>query len=153
MADITLTTMVMIQNPATGEVLVQDRLLSWKGLAFPGGHVEAGESVYGCAVREVLEETGLTVRDLKSCGMLHYSWHDTPGGEEKRYFIFLYKTQTYAGKLIPEMEEGRHFWIAPEELKQQEEQRLSPNFARYFPLFFGQQAEAFKLENDEFVYY
>ena len=28
MPKVTLTTMVMIENPATGEVLVQDRLLS-----------------------------------------------------------------------------------------------------------------------------
>ena len=152
MPNITLTTMVMIQDPATGEVLVQDRLLRWKGLAFPGGHVEPGESVHGCAAREVLEETGLAVRDLQACGMLHYSWHDTPGSEERRYFVFLYRTSSFSGELIPEMEEGRHFWIVPEELKQQE-QRFSPNFANYFPIFLGEQSEAFKLENGEFVYH
>ncbi|MDR1465266.1 MAG: NUDIX domain-containing protein [Oscillospiraceae bacterium] len=59
------TTMVMIQNKHTGKVLVQDRVKSWKGLSFPGGHVENGESFYDCAVREVKEETGLEVRDLK----------------------------------------------------------------------------------------
>jgi 8-oxo-dGTP diphosphatase len=57
--------MVMIQNKHTGKVLVQDRVKSWKGLSFPGGHVENGESFYDCAVREVKEETGLEVRDLK----------------------------------------------------------------------------------------
>jgi len=149
---ITLTTSVMIQNPATGEVLVQDRRLSWKGFAFPGGHVDEGESVYGCAAREVLEETGLTVRALKSCGMVHYDWHETPDGEEKRYFVFLYKTSSFSGELIPEMEEGRHFWIPIEELRQQE-QRFSPHFAGYFPLFFGEPREAFMHEESEFVYY
>jgi len=152
MPTITLTTMVMIQDPTTGEVLVQDRLLSWKGLAFPGGHVDEGESVYDCAVREVLEETGLAVHDLQSCGTLHYSWHDTPEGEEKRYFIFLYRTCVFSGELIPEMEEGRHFWVSIEELKQLRH-RFSPNFANYFPIFFGEHSEAFKHENSEFVYH
>ncbi len=58
MAKTTLTTMVMIENRASGEVLVQDRLLSFKGLSFPGGHLDPGESLYACAVREIKEETG-----------------------------------------------------------------------------------------------
>jgi len=152
---IELTTMVMVQNPATGEVLVQERVLSWKGLAFPGGHVDEGESVYDCAAREVLEETGLTVRDLKSCGMMHYCWHQTPECEERRYFVFLFRTSCFSGALIPEMEEGRHFWVSVEELKQLK-QRFTPNFVHYFPMFFAERSvhsEAFKHEDDEFVYY
>lgn len=152
MPKIALTTMVMIQDPATGEVLVQDRLLRWKGLAFPGGHVDEGESVYDCAVREVLEETGFAVRDLKSCGMVHYCWHETPDSEEMRYFIFLYKTQIYAGEFISEMREGRHFWVSIEELKRLKS-RFTPNFDQYLHMFFGQQSEAFRLEESEFVYY
>lgn len=152
MPNITLTTMVMIENPATGEVLVQERLLRWKGLAFPGGHVDEGESAYGCAVREVLEETGLAVRDLRPCGLMHYCWHEAPDSEEKRYIVFLYKTQAYAGELIPEMREGRHFWLSVEALKRQKAS-FSPNFARYFPMFFGQQSEAFRHEEGEFAYF
>jgi len=151
MPKITLTTAVMIEDPATGEVLVQDRLLNWKGLAFPGGHVDEGESVYECAAREVLEETGLDARDLKSCGMVHYCWRDTPEGEEQRYFVFLYRTSSFSGELIPEMEEGRHFWISIEELKRQR-QRFSPNFERYLPMFFGTRSEAFCLHPEPGAY-
>jgi len=32
--------------------------------AFPGGHLEFGESEYECAVREVMEETGLDIADI-----------------------------------------------------------------------------------------
>jgi len=35
--------------------------------AFPGGHLEFKESIADCAVREVLEETGVCIKNLK-CG-------------------------------------------------------------------------------------
>ena len=54
-----LTTMVMVRRRDTGEVLVQQRAKSWKGIAFPGGHAEPGESLLACAVREIYEETAV----------------------------------------------------------------------------------------------
>lgn len=35
---------------------------SWQ---FPGGHLEYGEAIEACAIREVWEETGLVVEDLR----------------------------------------------------------------------------------------
>ncbi len=45
MPQVELTNMVMIQDRITGKVLVQERTKSWKGLSFPGGHVNEGESL------------------------------------------------------------------------------------------------------------
>ena len=66
-----LTNMVMVEDPETGRVLVQKRVKKYCGIAFPGGHVEDGESIYDSAVREIREETGLEIRDLKACGYIH----------------------------------------------------------------------------------
>ena len=63
--------MIMIYDKYTDKAVVINRRLSWRGISFPGGHVEPGESFYESAVREAKEETGLTVRDLKFCGVIH----------------------------------------------------------------------------------
>ena len=47
-----VTNMIMIQDPQTKKVVVLNRRLSWKGISFPGGHVEKNESFYESAVRE-----------------------------------------------------------------------------------------------------
>jgi len=128
MPKIEMTTMVMIQNKATGQVLLEDRVKSWKGLSFPGGHIEDGESFYDCAVREVKEETGLEVRNLKFCGFVH--WYNNQTGD--RYFTYFYKTADFSGDLIDETDEGKVFWAR---LSDFPKERLAPNLEEYMPMF------------------
>lgn len=138
-----LTNMVMVKDESTGKVLVQERVKSWKGISFPGGHVEPGESFVDSAIREVKEETGLDIRNLQSCGVIHWSHNRS----FNRYIVFLYKTTDFSGELLPETEEGRVFWATPEEIKSM---NLSSNFANYLPMFLdGNRNEAFGSWNED----
>lgn len=58
----------------------------------PKGHIEAGESVSGAALREAAEETGLRVRLGAPLGDISYifSWHEGDGGQLVRIFKRVY---------------------------------------------------------------
>lgn len=109
-----LTNMCMIYD-GQGNVLVEEKLVqNSKGLIFPGGHVESNESVAESMIREIKEETGLTISNLQFCGIK--DWIELDGS---RYMVFLYKTSTYSGS-IQSSSEGEIFWMPLEELKAKE---------------------------------
>lgn len=94
-------------------VLVQDRKSKkWPGITFPGGHVEPNESIISSVIREVKEETGLTVSNLELCGI--QNWTDPVEGN--RYLVFCYKTSHFSGS-IQASDEREVFWIDSEDLK------------------------------------
>ena len=143
MANLEITNMVMIQDKATGKVVVQDRLKSWCGIAFPGGHAEPGESIYDSAIREVWEETGLTVRNLTPCGFMYWFNNKT----QDKYFTYFYKTTDFTGTLIDATEEGAVFWTSLDSL---DSMKLAPNFKEYLPVFLADRyTEAYCSWNDE----
>lgn len=95
-----------------GNILVEDRRdPDWPGICFPGGHVEPGESFVEAVIREVREETGLTIAKPKLCGTKQFQ---TKKGE--RYVVLFYKTSCFSGDLHSS-DEGEVFWISREELK------------------------------------
>ena len=96
-----------------GNVLVEKRVKKeWGGVAFPGGHVERGESFVESAVREVKEETGLTIWDLQLCGLKQWITEDGA-----RYVVVLYKTNHFQGELCAS-EEGEVFWVPLKDIGQ-----------------------------------
>ena len=108
---IELTNMCMLTR-ADGKVLVQNRRdPNWGGLTFPGGHVEPGESLVDSVVREMQEETGLTIRNPKLCGVKQFP---IEGG---RYIVFLFQTEEFEGELISS-EEGKMHWVHRDKLPQ-----------------------------------
>ncbi|SOC44264.1 8-oxo-dGTP diphosphatase [Ureibacillus acetophenoni] len=112
MSKVTLTNMCMIYDRKNHKVLVQERVQSWKGISFPGGHVEDGESLIDSTIREVKEETGLTVSNLEPCGVIY--WFNDETGE--KYFVFNYRTEVFSGELIHTTHEGNNFWVDIEDL-------------------------------------
>ena len=60
---VTLTNMCMIEDQDENVVVqIRDpKRYSWSGAAFPGGHIEKGENFSDSVIREVFEETGLTI--------------------------------------------------------------------------------------------
>ena len=121
-----LTNMCMIYD-GQGNILVQDRLdPDWPGVTFPGGHVEPGESFTKAVIREVWEETGLTIESPKLCGLKQF-----PEDDGTRYIVMLYKTNQFSGELCSS-DEGKVFWIKRSELEQYQ---LPVNFDQMLQVF------------------
>ena len=97
-----------------GYVLALDKVNdSYTGTTFPGGHVEQNEIFQKSIIREVWEETGLTIESPKLCGLYH--WHE----DGVHSVIMLYKAEKFIGEL-KSSEEGQVYWIPLEELKTRE---------------------------------
>lgn len=94
--------MCMIYND--NNVVIQERVKKdWSGVAFPGGHVEKGESFVDSVIREVKEETGLDIKNPRLCGVKHWYYSDI------HYVVFFYKTSEFSGRLRSS-EEGEVRW-------------------------------------------
>ena len=120
------TTLCMVSD-GQGNVLVQNRTGgTWPGLAFPGGHVEPGESFLEAAVREVEEETGIHPDDTRLCGIKQFIREDG-----SRYVIFLYRASRFHGTLRASPE-GEVQWIRRAGL---ETCPLAPDLAILLPVF------------------
>ena len=136
--NVTLCNMCMIEDKAAGRVLVQHRLAKptnpWCGLTFPGGHVEAGESITASTVREIREETGLTVSNLRMCGVIEW---ETVGRradgspaevtDNSKYIVFMFRTSSFTGELKSSAE-GRMEWMTLDEMRVG---GLAPNMEEY----------------------
>ena len=106
--NVEVTTLCLIYDE--DRILLQNRVKKdWQGYTLPGGHVEEGESIVAATIREMKEETGLTVKHPQLCGIKQFP---IEGG---RYLVFLFRTKEFEGELVSS-EEGEMKWIRRDEL-------------------------------------
>ena len=74
----------------------------WVGV---GGHFEKGESPEECLLREVYEETGLTLKAFRLRGIITFSTETYP-----TEYMFLYTADEYEGE-ITDCDEGNLEWV------------------------------------------
>lgn len=110
-----LTNLCLVEDLENGKVVLQyrspERYKKWSGYAFPGGHIEEEESIAESVIREVYEETGLTIADPKLVAV-----KDWPQDEGGRYIVFCYKATEFTGQLRSS-EEGEVYWVEKDQLE------------------------------------
>lgn len=126
MEKIILTNMCMIYDKKTDSILIQERKKNWIGNAFPGGHIEKDESITDSVIREIKEETGLTIYNPKLIGVRDWIEQDS------RTVSLLFTTSKFEGELIPESDEGRVYWVKRNDLDKLE---YAYGFKDQLPLF------------------
>ena len=98
-----LTVLCLIEDG--DRILLQNRIKrDWQGYTLPGGHVEPGESFVDAVIREMKEETGLTVIGPRLVGVKQFPT------ENGRYIVLLFKATQWSGELISS-DEGQMEWI------------------------------------------
>ena len=147
MEEVELTNMCMVCD-GKGNVLVQNKKgdRTWHGWNSPGGHVEQGEFVTPSVIREVREETGLTIENPKLCGIKEFQKEQ----DGKRFIVFLYVASRFSGELRSSAE-GDVFWYPLSELKRSKE--LADGFSEMLPVFTSDEiSEVFYTNNWDTVF-
>jgi 8-oxo-dGTP diphosphatase len=82
----------------------------------PGGGVEVGESLTEAVVREVREETGLTVEPVALAGYREAIVRDREGRTERHFVILPFAARWIAGEPVLNEELSESKWLDPSEL-------------------------------------
>lgn len=80
--------------------------------SLPGGVLETGELLEDGIKREVLEETGLTVKPVRIVEIFERILRDARGVAEYHYVLIDYLCRVTGGKLAPADDVSRAEWVA-----------------------------------------
>jgi 8-oxo-dGTP diphosphatase len=96
-------TLMLYRNRKANDIHVG----KWNGL---GGKFEVGETPEECVIREVYEESGLSICNPKLCGLLIF-----PKFKGNDWYVFVFTANEFSGDLI-DSPEGKLEWIADEKV-------------------------------------
>jgi ADP-ribose pyrophosphatase YjhB (NUDIX family) len=82
----------------------------------PGGGVEAGETLREAIIREVLEETALTIEPLGLAGYREAIARDADGTVERHFVILPFAARWLAGEVALNEELAEARWLVPSDL-------------------------------------
>jgi len=82
----------------------------WNGL---GGKLEIGESPEDCVIREIKEESGLSIKAPKMKGFITFPLFD---GKDD-WHVFIFTAENFEGELI-ESREGNLAWITNDKISE-----------------------------------
>src|SRR3972149_8552667 len=102
----------------------------------PGGHREFNEGLFACARREVMEETGLEIKNLRiratGCAYI---------GNLKEEFFFHFVLADYAGGTLKPNEDGQFVWLTEKEILAKE--NLLAELKHVFPFVLNEKHPPF----------
>ena len=128
--NVELTVLCLLRSGS--KLLLQNRVKDdWKGFALPGGHIERDESIVDAVIREMQEETGLTIRHPRLVGTK--SWMQADGSG--RYLVLLYTASEYEGELHGS-EEGDICWMTLDEMRAGQ---MVDGMELYFDVYLGKE--------------
>ncbi len=82
----------------------------------PGGGVEAGETLRDAVIREVLEETALSIAPLGLAGYREAIARDADGRVERHFVILPFAARWLSGEVALNEELAEARWLVPAEL-------------------------------------
>ena len=82
----------------------------------PGGVVEAGETLHEAVIREIREETGLSIEPVALAGFRDVIVRDAGERVERHFVVLAFAARWIAGEPGPSDEIAEARWVSPAEL-------------------------------------